>query len=324
MLAYDDGMIPLIDLNRWREGDRASVAVETDAALQESGFLMVSGHGVSVELRDAVRAAAKRFFALPEEAKAPYAAPVSGRGWIPIGKEANAFYGVEADAARADLKESYTIGRDHSTGDAEFDAAWFKPNVWPADVPELAELCAEYAQAIRALNEELLRICAVSLGLDEDWFVERSRNSPHTFNINRYPPLRETGAPLEGQYRVGPHTDWGMLTILDRQVGYGGLQIQTLDGDWIDAPHVENAFTINIGDLLERWTGNRWRSTRHRVLPPPSSSPGEELISLIMFMEADFDLEIAPLPAPISRRRDYPPVRTADFYLERSNAATVS
>jgi isopenicillin N synthase-like dioxygenase len=323
-LPYDVGMIPLIDLNRWCEGDRAAVAAETDAALQESGFLMVSGHGVSVELRAAVRAAAKRFFALSSEQKVPYAAPVSGRGWIPIGKEANAFYGVEADVTRADLKESYTLGRDFQTGDAALDEAWFKPNVWPAEIPELAELCAEYAEAIRALNEELLRICAVALGLDEEWFAERSRNSPHTFNINRYPPLSETGVPREGQFRVGPHTDWGMLTILDRQVGYGGLQIQTLDGDWIDAPHIEDAFTINIGDLLERWTGNRWRSTRHRVLPPPSQSPSEELISLIMFMETDFDLEITPLPAPISRRRDYPPVIAADFFLERSNAATVN
>ena len=319
-------MIPLIDLGRWRDGsdtDRAAVAAETDAALRESGFLMVSGHGVGVELRARVRAAAKRFFDLPDARKAPYAAPVSGRGWIPIGREANAFYGVQADAARADLKESFTAGRDHRTGSAELDETFFKPNVWPAEVPELAVLCTEYTDAIRALNDELLAICATALGLPEDWFVERSRNSPHTFNINRYPPLSETGAPREGQFRVGPHTDWGMLTVLDRQVGYGGLQIQTLTGEWIDAPHVENAFTINVGDLLARWTGDRWRSTRHRVLPPPSRSPGEELISLIMFMEADFDTVVSPLPAPIGQRQDYAPVVAADFFLERSQAATV-
>ena len=316
-------MIPLIDLARWRDGDRAAVAAETDAALRESGFLMVSGHGVSIEVRARVRAAAKRFFALTEEQKAPYFAPVSGRGWIPIGREANAFYGVQADVTRADLKESYTAGRDHRTGNAALDDAWFQPNVWPDEVPELAALCTEYALRIRALNEELLTICASALGLPEDWFVARSRNSPHTFNINRYPPLNETGTPRAGQFRVGPHTDWGMLTVLDRQVGYGGLQIQTLAGEWIDAPHVENAFTVNVGDLLARWTGDRWRSTRHRVLPPPDRSPNEELVSLIMFMEADFDTVVTPLPAPIGRRQDYPPVLAADFFHERSRAATV-
>ena len=317
-------MIPLIDLDRWRDGDRAAVAAQTDAALRESGFLMVSGHGVSVELRARVRAAGKRFFALSAERKAPYTAPVSGRGWIPIGREANTFYGVEADAGRADLKESYTLGRDHRTENAALDEAWFRPNVWPVEVPEMAELCDRYAQEIRALNDELLVICATALGLPEDWFVERSRNSPHTFNINRYPPLSETGTPRAGQFRVGPHTDWGMLTILDRQVGYGGLQIQSLTGEWLDAPHVDNAFTVNVGDLLSRWTGDRWRSTRHRVLPPPSQSPSEELVSLIMFMEADFDTLVTPLPAPIGHRQDYPPVLAADFFLERSHAATVS
>ena len=317
-------MIPLIDLGRWRAGDRAAVAAETDAALRESGFLLISGHGIDRELRAEVRAAAKRFFTLPYPTKAPYAAPVGGRGWIPVGKEANAFYGLEADTARADLKESLTIGRDFATGDAATDAAWFAPNRWPAEVPELAELCGRYAEAVRALYDELLELCAVALGLPEDWFHARSRRSPHTFNINRYPPLSETGAPLDGQFRVAPHTDWGMLTILDRQAGYGGLQIQTLDGDWVDAPLHEDAYTINIGDLLSRWTGERWRSTRHRVLPPPADQPGEELVSLIMFMEADVDLEITPMPAPIGLRQDLPPVRYGDYLAARARAASVA
>ena len=317
-------MIPLIDLRRWRSGERASVAAETDNALRESGFLMISGHGVSIELRAAVRAAAKRFFELPAEQKDPYAAPVGGRGWIPVGKEANAFYGLEADVTRADLKESYTIGREHRTGNPAVDEAWFSPNIWPEQVPELAQLCNEYAQAIRTLYDELLEVCTAALGLPDGWLIERTRNSPHTFNVNRYPPLCETGKPLDGQYRVAPHTDWGILTILDRQIGYGGLQIQTPDEEWIDAPHVEDSFTVNIGDLMARWTGDRWRSTRHRVLPPPAESPGEELISLILFLEADVDTVIVPLPTPIGHRQDYPPVTAGDYLMERAKAATVA
>lgn len=317
-------MIPLIDLYRWRRGDRAAVAAETDAALRESGFLLISGHGIDPLLRAEVRTAAKEFFALPQQIKARYAAPVGGRGWIPIGKEANAFYGLEADTSRADLKESLTMGRDFATGDPATDAAWFAPNVLPSEVQGLAELCAFYAEQVRALYDELLDLCDAALGLPEGWFRARSRNSPHTFNINRYPPLSETGTPQEGQFRVAPHTDWGMLTILDRQAGYGGLQIQTLDGDWVDAPLHDDAYTINIGDLLARWTGDRWRSTRHRVLPPPADRPAEELISLIMFMEADVDTEVAPMPAPISVRQDLPPVRYGDYLAERARAASVA
>ena len=82
-----------------------------------------------------------------------------------------------------------------------------------------------------------------------------------------------TGPPARASY-VGAHSDFGVVTLLDRQPGYGGLQIQLLDGTWVDAPYVEGTLTINIGDLLARWTGDRWRSTVHRVLPPSDQAPG--------------------------------------------------
>ncbi len=311
--------IPLIDLQRWRDGD-AAVATELDHALRTSGFLLLDGHGIGPDLRDSVRAAARRFFALSPAVRAPYAAPVGGRGWIPPGREANAFYGEVADATRADLKESWTMGRELHTGSAHIDDTWFLPNVRPTEVPELAALCDAYAEAVQSVYTELLEICAVALGLPRSWFVDRTRRSPHTFNINRYPSLRTTGAALDGQFRIAPHTDWGVVTILDRQVGYGGLQIQGLDGGWIDAPHVDGALTVNIGDLMARWTGDRWRSTRHRVLPPSAQAPDEELISLILFLEADVDTVVTPLDGSTG----YPPVTAGDYLLEREMAATVA
>ena len=81
---------------------------------------------------------------------------------------------------------------------------------------------------MRDLYYDLLRLGAIALGLAEETFVAHARRAPHTFNINRYPPLSVTGAPRQGQFRVAPHTDWGILTILDRQPGYGGLQVQAL------------------------------------------------------------------------------------------------
>jgi isopenicillin N synthase-like dioxygenase len=285
-------LVPLIDLGPWLDGDRAAratLAASVDRALRESGFLLLGGHGVSARLAAEVRAAARRFFALPASVKAAYATPVGGRGWLPPGREANSFYGEAADPRRADLKESYTLGRDFRTGEPDVDLAWFPPNVWPAEVPELAALCAEYAEEVRGVYARLLEVCAVALGLAPGWFVDRTRSSPHTFNINRYPPRTETGPPRHGQFRIAPHTDWGMITMLDRQVGQGGLQIQRPDGSWVDAPFVADSLTVNIGDLLARWTGDRWRSTRHRVLPPPERAPGEELISLVLFLEADVD-----------------------------------
>ncbi|MBL7499490.1 isopenicillin N synthase family oxygenase [Frankia sp. CNm7] len=314
---------PVIDIRRWREGTaqaRYRLSRELDVALRQSGFLLVSGHGVSAELRAAVRASAARFFALPAGAKSAYATHVGGRGWIPPGSEANSYYGQPADAARADLKESLTNGRTFATGDRDTDREWFGANVWPAECPELEALCERFTGEVRALYDDLLRACAMAFGLPESWFVDRVQRGPHTLNINRYPPRAETGAPLEGQFRVAPHTDWGVLTILDRQPGYGGLQVEARDGRWTDAPHEPDTLTVNVGDLLARWTGDRWRSTRHRVLPPPAEAPDEELISLIVFLECDVDAVVEPLAAGAA----YPPVVAGTYLLERAGAATVA
>jgi isopenicillin N synthase-like dioxygenase len=214
--------IPLLDISAWRQGGAAArepLAARMDQALRASGFLLIEGHGIPAGLRQRIRAEASAFFALTPERKRRYAAPVGGRGWIPQGGEANAFYGETADPARADLKESITNGRDFRTGDPATDAAWFAPNVWPAECPALPALANEFTERARDLYYDLLRMGALALGLDEDVFLEHVRRGPQTFNINRYPPLTATGPAAEGQFRVAPHTDWGILTILDRQPG---------------------------------------------------------------------------------------------------------
>ncbi len=319
-------MIPLIDLSLWRNGssaEKASIAAELDDALQTSGFLLLTGHGIGEDLREAIRQEARRFFGLPEDVKCRYATTVGGRGWVAPGREVNGFYGDAVDTSLPDLKESYTIGHDLRTGDPSVDGDWFADNVWPVEVPGLKVLCDRYAHAVREVYVETLELCAAALGLPSDWFTQQTGRSPHTFNINRYPPLTQTGRPAPGQFRIAPHTDWGVLTILDRQVGYGGLEVQGLDGDWVRAPHVPGEFTVNIGDLMARWTGDRWRSTRHRVLPPSEGAPDEDLISLIMFCEADVDAVITPLPAPIGRA-EHPSVTAGDYLLERASAATIA
>jgi isopenicillin N synthase-like dioxygenase len=314
--------IPLFDIGAWRaagSGERAALAARLDRAMRDSGFFMVGGHGIDDALKENIRESSRVFFTLPDTVKQAYGTGVGGRGWIARGREANAFYGEVADAEKADLKETLTFGREIPCG----DPAWFTPNVWPTEVPGLREPVTEYAAQVQDLYRELLEVLATALGLAPGHFVERTRKAPYTFNINRYPALSAVGAPREGQFRVAPHTDWGILTILDRQPGYGGLQVQTLDGEWADAPYVPGAFTVNIADLLARWTGDRWRSTRHRVLPPSQADPDEELISLIVFCEADMDRVVVPLEPPVGGGTDYPPVVAGDYYREREAAASV-
>ncbi|MGH3167299.1 MAG: 2-oxoglutarate and iron-dependent oxygenase domain-containing protein [Trebonia sp.] len=188
----------------WREGtpgQRAELAARMDSALRDSGFLLIEGHGIDAELRARIRASARDFFHLPETAKARYATPVGGRGWIPQGGEANAFYGEQADPGRADMKESITIGRNIRTGDEEKDNEWFRANVWPGECPGLEAPYEEFTAQARNLYYDLLRLSALGLGLDDvDWFADRAQRGPHTFSINRYPPLTLTGKAKDGQY----------------------------------------------------------------------------------------------------------------------------
>lgn len=316
--------IPLVDLSLWREGSddaRAALAATVDRALIDSGFLMVSGHGVAADLRAQIRDAVREFFTLDAAVKERYATAVGGRGWIPPGKEANGYL-LGADLP-PDLKETFVSGREHSSGDADVDAEWFMPNVWPAEVPRLHPLCDAYAATMRGLAADLLELLAAAAGLPGRWFVDRCMDSPHSFNINRYPALNRTGPVQDGQFRIAPHTDFGSITILDREAGYGGLQVCTRDGDWIDAPVIADAFTINIGDLMARWTGDRWTSTMHRVLPPSADAPDEELISLIFFFEANLDQVIESFPPPLGRANGYLPVSAADYLRSRYAAIAV-
>jgi len=268
-----------------------------------------------------VREQARAFFALPPEVKQRYAVTVGGRGWLPPGVEGNAY--AEGTVTPPDMKESFAVGADQPTGDREVDAFWFQPNVYPAELPGLQPAVVAYLARMRALADELLVLCAAALGLERDFFTRHTGHATHTMNINWYPPVAVAGQPEPGQFRIGPHTDFGTVTILDREPGRGGLQVWTQQDGWEDAPYQDGAFTINTGDLLARWSGGRWKSNRHRVLPPQAEAPDEDLVSLVYFYEADHDAVIESLKPPIGRPNDYAPVVSAQFIKERLDAITL-
>jgi isopenicillin N synthase-like dioxygenase len=325
--------VPILDLTGWYSGDpvaRAALAEEVDTALSTVGFLMITGHGVTRETRAAVRASSRSFFDLPDDVKRRYAVSVAGRGWLPPGVEANAY--AEGTETPPDLKESFSLGSDAAVGIPEVDDFWFQPNVWPAEAPTLQPVVTDYVAQMRRLADDLLEICAAALGQPLDFFTSVSDHPTHTLNINWYPPIEVVGEPLEGQFRIGPHTDFGTVTILDREPGSGGLQVWTPgpsgsiegeDGVWEDAPYHPDAFTINTGDLLARWSGDRWTSNRHRVLPPNADAPNESLISLVYFHETNYDTVVHALQPPIGKPNSYEPVLAADFLKRLLDAITV-
>nr|WP_229329369.1 2-oxoglutarate and iron-dependent oxygenase domain-containing protein [Streptomyces sp. UNOC14_S4] len=315
--------MPTIDLGTWRHGperDRADLARTVDDALKTAGFLLVTGHGVDAPLRSGIRDAARGFFRLSEGTKAPYAVRVGGRGWLRQGAEANAY--AEGTQSPPDLKESWSFVSDEPTGDPAVDAEWFRPNVWPAEAPELRPMVERYVTRMRELSDLLLELLAAALGAPPDLFTRHTGHPTWGFNINWYPGTDVVGTPEPGQFRIGPHTDFGTVTVLDRQRGKGGLQVFTETDGWRDAPYDPEALTVNIGDLMARWTGDRWRSGRHRVLPPPADAPTEELMSLVYFYECDPGTRVETLPPPIGRVA-YEPVDSHAYLRAKLEAISV-
>jgi isopenicillin N synthase-like dioxygenase len=318
--------VPVLDLAPWYSGDsttRAALAGQLDAALSSVGFLLVTGHGVPADLRAAVREAGRAFFALPDEVKHRYAVGVAGRGWLPPGVEANGY--AEGTRTPPDLKESYSVGADQPVGIPDVDAYWFQQNVWPAEIPQLHAVVTAYLVQMRRLADDLLELCAAALSQPLDFFTAPSNHPTHTLNINWYPPISVVGEPLPGQYRIGPHTDFGTVTILDREPGSGGLQVwKAVSDEWEDAPYDAAAFTINTGDLLARWSGDRWTSNRHRVLAPSPDAPQESLISLVYFHETNHDTVVEALQPPIGRPNQHEPVLASEFLRKRLDAISLT
>ena len=305
--------VPFVDLGSWSKGsgaERARLAGEVDRALCGSGFLLLTGHGVPRGLGAEVRRLARTFFALPEHVKARYQVPIGGYGWIRRGAEVSAM--AEGMVTEPDLVESFVMHVDDPTGDNLVDKEWFAPNAFPVEVPGLERLAREYLATMGALAGELMSLCAMALGQAADCFAPYLTRHTSELHLRWYSSISQVGPPLPNQFRTGPHTDWGTVTILDRERGVGGLQLY-LDGEWVRAPYDPDAYTINVGDMLSHWTGGRWRSTRHRVLPPHPSAPDEELLSLSFFHQPDPDAVIHPLGPPIGRV-SYPPTNWADFY----------
>ena len=281
----------VIDMDAWRAGDeaqRAEIARAVDENLRSDGFLLVGNHGIPAELIDALREAVGEFFVAPHSIKAQYECRVGETGWMPPGVEANSY--ASGVPSPADLKETFRAMHEPPGHES--------PNVWPVQFSDVRTHFTEYMRLLWDLAMDLYELMGVALGLGPDIIARHASAAVSSVNINRYPPLVETGPVADGQFRVGAHSDFGVLTILDRQVGVGGLQVQTADGVWRDAPHEPGTMAVNIGDMLAHWTGGAWRATVHRVLPPSPDAPEEELVSLVGFCGVDPDTIIETLPIP--------------------------
>ena len=291
--------IPIIDLDPYytcgEDGARA-VAHAVDEACRSLGFLIITGHRVDAGLISRMRAVSAAFFALSEAEKLTYLMPPDRyRGYTPMASEGlAATLGVTAPP---DLKESFSIGPVDADTRAIDPAAgnFFAPNFWPDGIDGFRGTWTAYYREMERLATDLMRIFARALRLDPAFFDDKVDRHISNFSVIRYP--RPVCPPLPGQLRAGAHTDYGSLTILQRDGAPGGLQVAGPGGDWIDVPDIAGTFVVNLGDLMAEWTNDVWRSTLHRVINPPESA-GEESdrISMPFFHQPNHDAVITCIP----------------------------
>jgi isopenicillin N synthase-like dioxygenase len=293
------GGVPVVDIS----ADPAKTGAELDEICRTTGFFQVTGHGIDDGVAEAAWTVATRFFDLPLEDKLAVARPTPDYpyGYIPLAGESLSQSMASDPAAPPDLKEVFSMGPPGRPGRAFADPgeAWsYSPNRWPDALPGLRPAWTAYYDAMRGLGNRLMSLFAWGLGLPPGFFAGKTGHGPNALRAINYPAsLSQEHA---GQLRAGPHTDYGTLTIL-RQDAVGGLEVLDPGGTWAGVEPVPGAFVVNLGDLMARWTNDRWRSTLHRVTDPPGADPPgaaqARRQSMPYFQNANWSARITCLPS---------------------------
>lgn len=278
------GMFPTLDLST-ADSDPDAFRAELRDAAHRHGFFYLTGHGVPAPLIAEVLDLARRFFALPLEAKNDISMLNSPhfRGYSRVGGELT--NGV------IDWREQIDIGPERpAIPNAEGYWNLQGPNQWPPALPELRPAFEQWMSTVSDVGLRLLRHWAVSLGAAADLFDDAFAHAPANLNkVVRYPGTEDT------EQGVGAHKDSGVLTLLLLEPGSAGLQVETTPGQWADVPPKEGAFVVNTGELLEVASGGYLRATRHRVIAPP---PGSDRISIPFFLSPALDATVPIISLP--------------------------
>ncbi|WP_338241607.1 isopenicillin N synthase family dioxygenase [Aurantiacibacter hainanensis] len=285
------------------------IADELGRSFAEYGFAIVRDHTIPQDLIDRAETMAREFFALPADVKHGYHVEGGGgaRGYTPFGTE------IANDAEVHDLKEFWHIGRslpaDHPL------SRYMQPNIWPAEVPGFRDTFERLFHAFEDTGSLILGAIALHRGLDADWFEDSVKDGNSVMRLLHYPPLPADAAP--GAIRAAAHGDINTITLL-LGAEEAGLELLDRRGNWIPVSPPPGALAVNVGDMLDRLTNGRLRSTTHRVVNPTGEAARRSRYSMPFFLHFRPDFLIEPLESCVEPGEEpQPPILAHDYLLQR-------
>ncbi|MDX3906009.1 MAG: 2-oxoglutarate and iron-dependent oxygenase domain-containing protein [Pigmentiphaga sp.] len=315
--------IPVVDIAPFfQEGGagKAAVAAAVQDACESLGFLVIAGHGVPEEKIQTLYDQALSFFDLPLEEKSRVRKPpgtaykgYGAMGVKTVGKDIN-------PKLKPSLHESFAIGPLDYTDDPYFtcEAAGnnFTPNMWPARPEGLRPAMTAYYREMERLARGILDIFAHILDVPPAYFASKVDKHNSILRTIHYPGLDRVPAP--GEERSGAHTDTTAITILRVDDAPGGLQVLLPDGGWLDVPKIPGTFIVNIGDIMMRWTNDRFVSTMHRVVNPPDGlGAAARRLSIPFFFMPNYDALVECIPSCAGSGAKYPPIESGKLLSTR-------
>jgi isopenicillin N synthase-like dioxygenase len=303
--------IPIIDFGLFAEGDvatRQNVAQAIYDACHNVGFLYLQNHGIAPGLIDRIFQQSQTFFALPLDRKQALAwsSEFSNRGYVGLKRE------CLNPQRPGDAKECFNIGKEVEN-DASLNTELMQ-NLWIPGDEAFRKTALEFFDACTHTANQIFRAFAMALNLPESFMVDRHQTQDHTLRLLHYPPIVQALEP--GQIRAGEHSDYGSLTLLF-QDDVGGLEVQTANGNWRFVPCIPDTILVNTGDLMQRWSNDVFRSTKHRVGVPTDDRVARSRYSIAFFCQPNADAEITCIDSCQSATNPprYPPVLAGEYLI---------
>lgn len=303
--------IPSVDLADFTEGNKETKAAfvkELGKAYEEIGFVAVKNHGLSDALCAELYAQVKGFFTLSKEEKEAY--EIEGlagqRGYVSFGKE------HAKNKNEGDLKEFWHFGQTVEDNDPIKEE--YPDNVQVNELPKFNIVGREVYQKLESTGREMLRAIALHLNLDENYFDAKIHNGNSILRPIHYPPI--THEPKDA-VRAAEHEDINLITLL-MGASADGLQVLNKSGEWISVTALPDQIVVNVGDMLQRLTNNKLKSTTHRVVNPPREKWGTSRYSIPFFLHPRSEVSLNCLPSCISESnpKNFSDI-TAGEYLEQ-------